>query len=204
MSVRSEILGWIAARAGDIITDTSDVIDVADRVAGAAALDAAAFAAELLDLGRVLGESVRTPDAFGQLLLLPDFDTDTGRDGVVLLSAVAMAIAIGRVAWPSRPAARKARTSFIDRAHAAYGVTAQLGPDLHMWLSALVGTAVRLVSDLAANATPMVRVDSGVSLPSTVIAYQMYGDAKRAAGLVDISGSATPMIMPAGFEALAS
>ena len=204
MSARSEILGWIAARAGDILADVSDVVDVADRLAVAEALDAPAFAAEILDLARILGESTRSPSAFGQLLLVPDFDTDVGRDGVTLISAVAMAIAIGRVSWPSRPAARKARSSFVERAHAAYAVTAALGPELHMWLAGLVAVAVRLVSDLAANATPMVHVESGVSLPSTVIAYHLYGDAKRAQGLVDISGSATPLIMPSGFEALAS
>lgn len=203
-SAMDEILAWLSARAAEIVTDADDIVLVADRVAAAVDLDAAAFAAEILDLARILGESVRTEAQFKALATFPDFDTDIGRNGVTLLAAVAQALAIGRVDWLSRPRARAARTAFVDLAHQAYAVAAPFGPDLYGWLANLVSVAVRLVSDRAANATPVVTVESGISLPSTVLAYQLYGDAKRAAGLVDISGAATPLIMPVRFEALAS
>jgi hypothetical protein len=199
-----EILAWLSARASEIVTDADDTASVADRLAVASSLDAAAFAAEVLDLSRIIGESVRTAAGFKALAVFPEFDSDIGRDGVTLLATVAQALAIGRVDWPSRPAARAARTAFVDLAHQAYAVAAPLGPDLYAWLAGLVSVAVRLVSDRAASATPMVTVESGLSLPSTVLAYQLYGDANRAASLVDIARSATPLIMPARFEALAS
>jgi hypothetical protein len=199
-----EILAWLSARASEIISDADDSVLVADRLAAADTLSGAAFAAEILDLARIIGESVRTEAQFKALAVFPDFDTATGRDGVTLLAAVAQALAIGRIDWLSRPRARMARSAFVDLAHQAYAVAAPLGPDLYAWLGNLVSVAVRLVSDRAANATPMVTVESGISLPSTVLAYQLYGDANRAEGLVDISGASTPLIMPARFEALAS
>ncbi len=73
--------------------------------------------------------------------------------------------------------------------------------DLYRYLSRLIEIAVLIVSEQAANAVPIVRVETGVSLPSSVLAYQLYGDATRAQSLVDIARSATPMIMPVAFEA---
>jgi hypothetical protein len=199
-----EVIAWLEACAAEIVTDVDDAVMVADRLAAASSIDAAAFASETIDLARVIGESVATEADFRRLSQMPEFEDFTARDAVFVLSAVGMAIGIGRVTWPSRPAARKARALLVDRAHLAYAVASPLGPKLLSWLSGLVAVAVRLVSDLAANATPVVHVESGVALPSTVLAYQLYGDANRAGGLVDISGSATPMVMPSGFEALAS
>jgi hypothetical protein len=199
-----EIIAWLAQKAAEIVIDEDDAIMVAGRLAVASSLDAAAFATEAIDLARVIGESVRTAAQFQALVIFAEFDTDTGRDGTTVLSAIAMAIGIGRVAWSSRPAARKARTLLVDQAHAAYAIAGRLGPDLYAWLAGMVAVAVRLISDLAANATPMVTVESGLSLPSTVLAYQLYADSARAGALVEIAGSATPMIMPGRFEALAS
>lgn len=202
--VREELVSWLSVRAAEIVTDASDSAMMADRLAAAGDLDAAAFAGELLDLSRILGESARDAAAFKSLLTLPEFDDDGAREAALVCSTVAVAIAIGRVNWPSRRDARKARGLLIERAHLAYPVAGADGPDLYGWLANLVAIAVRLISDIAANATPIVQVQSGISLPSTVLAYQMYGDAKRAAGLVDIAGSATPMVMPVKFEALAT
>ena len=76
--------------------------------------------------------------------------------------------------------------------------------DLYQYLSRLVEIAVLIVSDQAANAVPIVRVETQMSLPSTVLAYQIYGDAARAGSLVDIARSTTPMLMPISFDALES
>jgi prophage DNA circulation protein len=78
------------------------------------------------------------------------------------------------------------------------------GSDLYGWLAGLNAMAVRVVSNIAADAVPLVRVETGVSLPSSVLAYKLYGDATRAEGLVDIARSMTPMLMPSVFEALES
>lgn len=202
--MRGEVIAWLAVRAAEIVTDADDTAMLAGRLEIATDLDAGTFAAEITDIARVIGESVRGEVSFRSLLALPDFEDTAARDAVHVLSAVGMAIGIGRVTWSSRRTARQARGLLIDRAHLAYAVAGPLGPDFYAWLSALVALAVRLISDVAANATPIVRVESGISLPSTVLAYQLYGDAKRASGLVDIAGAATPMVMPAAFEALAS
>ncbi len=48
----------------------------------------------------------------------------------------------------------------------------------------------------------MVTVETGISLPSTLLAYKLYGDPARAGALCDVAGSMTPALMPARFEAL--
>ncbi len=70
------------------------------------------------------------------------------------------------------------------------------GAPLYAWLQALGATGLRILSDIAANAVPMVRVETGISLPSSVLAYRLYGDAGRAEGLCGVARSLTPMLMP--------
>jgi prophage DNA circulation protein len=202
-SVRDEITAWLSGRTAVVVDDGGDLAAMADRLAAVPDLGAAAFAAEILDLARILGESARTATAFRALLVTGDFDHDGARETVLILSAAAAALSIGRVAWLSRPAARRARGDLVGRAQEAYAVARGFEPDLYAWLSGLVAVAVRLVSAIAADATPIVRVESGISLPSTVLAYRMYGDATRAGQLVDIAGAGTPMVMPVAFDALA-
>lgn len=103
--------------------------------------------------------------------------------------------------------ARAARTRIAAAGEAGLAAVSGMGgegADLYAWLSNLVSVSVRVVSEIAANAVPVVRVATKLSLPSSVLAYQLYGDASRAQGLVEIAGSATPLLMPASFEALAS
>lgn len=204
VTARDEIAAWLAGRTAAVVADGDDLVAIADRLAAVGGLEAAAFAAEAIDIARILGESVRSAAAFRAVLVTGEFDTSAARDMTTILSAAAAALAIGRVAWPSRPAARRARADLVTRAQAAYAVAQRFDPALLAWLSGLVGIAVRLVSQIAADATPIVRVESGISLPSTVLAYQLYGDAKRAAQVIEISGSGTPMLMPVAFDALAS
>lgn len=200
---RDEITAWLAARTAEVVTDGDDLVAVADRLASAPKLGADAFAAEILDLARLLGESAKSSASFRSLLASGDGDDTTATDTIALLSAVAAAVSIGRVAWSSRPAARIARAQLVTRAQEAYVFARTFDPALYAWLSGLVAVAVRLVSQIAADATPIVRVESGVSLPSTVLAYQLYGDAGRAGAVVEFSGAGTPIVMPVAFDALA-
>lgn len=204
MTVRGEITAWLSVKAAGIVVDVDDIVDMADRLAAAPALGAAAFAAEILDIIRIIGESAKSEAAFRIMLDLGTFDADGARDVALILSAAGAAMSIGRVSWPSRPKARRARTDLSARAQEAYGVAGRFDPALLAWLTGLVAVAIRLVSQIAADATPIVRVESGISLPSTALAYQMYGDATRAGQLVEIAGSGTPMLMPVAFDALAS
>ncbi|QRM55151.1 hypothetical protein [Sinorhizobium sp. BG8] len=200
---RTVILDWVATVVADIVTDAEDEADIATRVAEAPDLDSAEFAAEIIDLTRIIGESVTDARGFAAFVVPETADTET-REAIVFLCAVGQALSAGRVSWPSRPSARNARASLGTIAEEAYAVAARLDPDLYAWLRNLVQVAIRLVSEIAANSTPMVRVAAGVSLPSTALAYQLYGDATRAAQLVEIADSSTPMLMPVSFDALAS
>jgi hypothetical protein len=201
---RAFILSWLSDLISTLVTDRVDIDDLTNRLEAAAALDAVAFSAEALELTRIAAESVSDPADFGRFIAPADMDDDTGKVFAVLV-AVGLSVVGPRIDWPSRPGARDARSAISVAAEAAFAVISELGAagaDLYAWLAGLVSIAIRVVSDIAANAVPMVRVETGISLPSTVLSYKLYADAGRAAGLMDIARSLTPMLMPSGFEAL--
>ncbi|SMD18472.1 hypothetical protein [Rhizobium sp. RU36D] len=203
---RNVILTWLADLAAALVSDPEDAADFARRVAVAAALPADGFAAEAMDLMRVVAESIDGADGFGRIVPPASADGETG-DAAAVMVAIGLAIAGARIDWPSRPRARAARQQIADAGERGLAVASAMGGDgaeLYGWLSSVISTSVRVVSDLAANAVPVVRVETGLSLPSTVLAYKLYGDAGRAQEIVDISGTMTPAIMPTSFEALAS
>lgn len=207
MSVdRDALCSWLSDLAAVIVQDADDLADVATRIVAAPDLLAAAFSTEILSLMRIVGESVTTIGGFDSLKAGTFADDETEAAGKILL-AVGLSLASGRVEWISRPQARAGRERISAAGDAALAVVSTIGADaaaLYGWLSRLVQTSVRLVSDLAADLAPVGRVETGISMPSTVIAYKLYGDAGRAASLVDIAGSSTPMLMPIGFDALES
>ena len=203
---RSFIVGWLSDLVAELVHDELDRRDGEKRLAAAAVLAAEEFAGEVLSLIRIIVESVDAPAAFDRMSAPQADEVETG-DAVAVLLAVGLAVAGVKVAWPSRPMARAARTRIAAAGEAGLAAVSGMGgegADLYAWLSNLVSVSVRVVSEIAANAVPVVRVATKLSLPSSVLAYQLYGDASRAQGLVEIAGSATPLLMPASFEALAS
>jgi prophage DNA circulation protein len=204
---KTTILSWLADLSAAIVVDPEDLADVSSRIAVAVSLDAATFATEALSLTRIIAESVNDSAGFDRWSIAQTIAAGDTRDAMSVLLAAALSISGGRVDWPSRPQAGKARSRIVDAGDAALVVASSMGgdgADLYGWLSSLTEVASRLISDLAANAVPIVKVATGLSMPSTVLAYQLYGDANRAGALVDISSSATPLVMPALFDALAS
>ncbi|MQB36884.1 hypothetical protein DXT97_08735 [Agrobacterium tumefaciens] len=198
------ICDWLGSLATTIVTDALDAESIATRLDTAPTLSAEAFAMEGLSLMRVIAESVSSSSGFDTLRSGQFDDAETTDVGSILL-AVGLAIAGGRADWVSRPQARAGRDRIASAGDAALSVVSAMGAngvDLYVWLSALTNIAVRLVSDQAADAVPVVRVETGISLPSTFLAYQLYGDAGRAASLVEIAGVSTPMLMPSAFNAL--
>ncbi|NTF32300.1 hypothetical protein [Rhizobium skierniewicense] len=201
---KQALCDWLDSLATTLVTDRLDSQDVSARLEAAPSLEAEAFALESLTLMRIVAESVISPSGFDRLRIGQFDDGDTERAAAVLL-AVGLAVAGGRSQWISRPQARMGRdriSSSGDLALAAVAATGADGVDLYVWLSRLVNVAVRLVSDQAADAVPIVRIETGISLSSTLLAYQLYGDAARAESLVDIAGVSTPMLMPSAFNAL--
>lgn len=198
------ICEWLGSLATTIVTDMLDAENIAARLDAAPVLSADDFAMESLSIMRVVAESVSSASGFDTLRSGQFEDAETANAGSVLL-AVGLAIAGGRADWISRPQARAGRDRIASAGDAALSVVSAMGAngvELYVWLSALTNIAVRLVSDQAADAVPVVRVETGISLPSTFLAYQLYGDAGRAAGLVEIAGVSTPMLMPSAFNAL--
>lgn len=203
---RQTILDWISDLSASIVADEEDLADITTRVVAAIELSADEFASEALDLMRVVAENASEPSHFDQLALLPVVTGDT-LSACSIMQALALSIAGGRIDWPSRPEARRVRSRVADTGDAGLSAASSLGgdgADLYAWLSSVVAISVRVISDIAANAAPIVKVSTGISLPSTVLAYQLYGDAARAQGMIEIAGAATPLVMPTTFDALAS
>lgn len=203
---RDTILSWLADLSAAIVTDVDDLADVSARIAASPDLDADAFATEALSLMRVIAESVDEPADFDRLAQ-PVVAGGLTADVIAIMIGLGLAVAGCRPDWPSRPMARRARSRVSAAGEAATVAIDKLGgdgADLYAWSTSVTAIAVRVISDLAADAAPVIKVATGISMPSTVLAYQLYGDANRAAGLVDIAGSATPLVMPVLFDALAS
>ncbi|MBB3608674.1 hypothetical protein [Rhizobium sp. BK602] len=204
---KGTILSWLADLCAAIVTDDDDLADTAGRITDAADLGASDFAAEALDIMRVIAESVTDAAGFDRIVIPDTVAAGDTRDAMTVLVALGLAIGGCRVDWRARPQARKARSRIASAGSDGLAVASAMGgdgADLYSWLSSIIDVACRLISDIAANAVPIVKVQTGVSLPSTVLAYQLYGDAARAADLVDVAGSATPLVMPTLFDALAS
>ncbi|ARO22949.1 hypothetical protein TAL182_CH01136 [Rhizobium sp. TAL182] len=203
---RQTVLAWLADLSATIVSDVDDLADVTARIAAAPGLDAAAFAAEALALTRIIAESVTAPADFDRFSI-PATATGETAQAFAILVAMGSAIAGCRAEWPSRPAARRARSQVSSAGDAGAAGASTLGgdgADLYAWLTAVTAISCRLISEIAADAAPVIRIETGISLPSTVLAYQLYGDAARAGALIDLAGSATPMVMPTLFDALAS
>jgi hypothetical protein len=201
---KQAICDWLGSLATTLVLDALDAEDVAARLEVAQMLSADAFAIESLSLIRIIGESVSTASGF-DTLRPAEFNDEETANAAAILFAVGLAIAGGRADWISRPQARAGRDRIASAGDAALRVVSAMGADgvdLYVWLSALTNIAVRLVSNQAADAVPVVRVETGISLPSTFLAYQLYGDASRAGSLVEIAGVSTPMLMPSAFNAL--
>jgi hypothetical protein len=202
---RAAVLAWLSGLAATIVTDADDLSDFSARAQVAGGLSSADFAAEALSLMQMIGESVATRADFFAIMPPATADAETV-SATRILAAFGLALGAGRVVWRSRPEARAGRARLSatgDDGLAAASALGADGADLYGWLSAVIAVSVRLISEIAASATPMVRVETGLSLPSTLLAHRLYGDASRAGELVDGSGSDTPILMPTRFEALA-
>ncbi|HAU74613.1 MAG TPA: hypothetical protein DCW88_03500 [Agrobacterium sp.] len=201
---KTEICDWLGNLAATLVTDSLDAQSLSARLEVAPTLGTESFALECISLMRVIAESVNSPSGFDTLRSGQFGTAETGNAAAVLF-AVGLSVAGGRADWVSRPQARAGRDRIAAAGDIGLAVVSSMGADgvdLYLWLSELVNISVRLVSDQAADAVPVVRVETGISLPSTFLAYQLYGDAGRADSLVEIAGVSTPMLMPSAFSAL--
>ncbi len=68
MTIQTDIADWIGDLAHLVITDADDLADVSDRAEALAAMTGGTYAAEALDLVRIVGESASVPADFAALV----------------------------------------------------------------------------------------------------------------------------------------
>jgi hypothetical protein len=187
-----EAFSLLLELADRLVRDGEDLA----RVAGFAAAGTVGAA---LDLARLVGEASE-PSSFS------DAASKMQPDGVAARYCLAVAgcFAAVRADYPSRQDAIAARARLSTEVADIYPLLGLAGADAVNFLVRLSGAAVRALSEIAASRAPLVRVETNLSLPSTVLAYDLYAAPERAAELVQRNRSATPLIMPATIEAVAT
>ena len=194
-------LGAIGARRCD---QADDLTLIARDLARVQPGSGAAAAAAMLDAARIIGEA----GAPAGVLEDTEAPLETGEaalDALLTILAVTMAAyAFVRQDYPASQDAAAAREDLLARAALAYDLAGPgLSDEVFGYVATLVGEAALQLSRTAADRAPLVRVETGLSLPSTVIAWQLYRDPGRASEIVDRNKAATPAVMPTAFEALA-
>lgn len=111
----------------------------------------------------------------------------------------------------------EARTDFADRQSATAArnrinaamddatdrIAETLGQNVVGVLSAAARQCSTQIVKLSADLQPIVQVGTAASVPSTVLAWELYGDPSRALELVKRNRVGTPLFMPTSIEAVA-
>ena len=186
---------WLSALASLLLSGEDDQAQMQRYLAVLATGDATGF----LQACKLLGEAadpVELVDAIGTL---------ADDDALALVGALVMhAFAAVRMDYRSRQDASAARAVLAAKAQAAYQqIGTSFGYEVLDWTVRLIGAAVVELSAIAARRAPIVRVETGQSLPSALLAFDLYGDPSRGQEVADRNRSGTSMIMPVRFEALA-
>ncbi len=192
-----EALALLTDLAERLIADVEDLAAV--RLLGLSAqIGGSEGIAALLKLARLVGEAAE-PDALAAAIAAAQ---PSGALAELAL-AVAGCFAAVRATYPSRQDATAARARIAATADLLYPRLAAAGPDAVNFLVRLAGQTVLSLSAIAASRAALVRVETNISLPSSLLAYDLYGDPGRAAELVGRNHVATPLVMPAIIEAVA-
>lgn len=190
---------WLSVLIERFLTSPSD-LRLAQKHLAALPSGGDAGGRAALEACRLLGEAAA--DSAG---LIDALDSVEGPLPLDLLGmAVVHSFAAVKAPYPARPDAQAARARLVARAQLAVEAAGDaFGFEVHGWLSRLTGEAAVQISRIAAARAPLVRVETGFSLPAHLIAYDLYGDPARDSELVARARCATPMLMPVSFEALA-
>ena len=196
----------LAAVAGVAGLSADDpVISAVAAFAAAASgeFDPSAFASGLVSAWRLAALNA-VPQDIAPLIAaeLPPADGTSARDAERMAMAGALAVAIVRVNYAARRDARTAREAFSATVAPVLETAGAFSAEAWSWLSAATGEAALALSRTAADRAPLVRVETGVSLPSTVLAHRLYGDPNRASELVERNRVSTPVLMPTILEAV--
>lgn len=189
-------MDWIIALAARWIVAVDDLAEAEPLLD---ALHGSGAAVAFLDLARLIGE-VGDPDG-----LIGELDDEDQSDPLVAIgSLVAACFAAVRADYPSQREAVAARARLSGQANAAYAVIGSaFGADALAFTVRIAGEAIVQLSRHPANMTPLITVESAISMPSSWLAWRLYGDPSRGGELVQRNRSGTPLMMPATIEALA-
>ena len=191
-------LTYLSSLARELVSGGDDLVRV-DALLVAAQGGGESGVIALLDLAQLIGEAAddagAVPAALDRII---DVDALWVVSGLVVASFAAV-----RADYSSRQDAQSARAAISARAETVYSVAGIFGADVIDWLVSLTGITVVYLSRTAAERSPAVRVETGVSLPSTLLAYDLYGSAARAGEIVDRNRISTSLVMPVSFEAVA-
>lgn len=196
-------LAAVAGVAGLSADTTYLAAEAAFAEAGAAGDVEGAFAAGLVSAWRLAALSA-VPRDIAPLIAaeLPPADGTAVRAAERMTMAAALAVAVVRVDHAARRDARAAREAFAATVAPVLETAGAFSAEAWSWLASATGEAALALSRTGADRAPLVRVEIGVSLPSTVLAHRLYGDANRAAELVERNRVSTPVLMPTVLEAL--
>ncbi|APH71451.1 DNA circularization N-terminal domain-containing protein [Aquibium oceanicum] len=199
--------GLAAAGAVTRIAGIAGAVGLAGNAAWLAAQAALAEAATVANLAEAW-RIAALRGAAGELApivaaSIPAADATVETDAERLVMAAALSVAVVRVDYPSRRDAMQARERFARTVAPVIETAGDFSDEAFAWISGISGEAALALSRAAADKAPVVRVETNLSLPSTVLAYRLYGDATRAGELVERNGVRTPVFMPVVLEALA-
>jgi prophage DNA circulation protein len=197
-----EALRTEAGITGDAADDLAGRIE--DLAVGDFAAGPEAWLAAAGDIARDLAREADTSTAvtFRTYALAADTSTVTGTAMASLIGSAAAMVTAG-ADYAARQDAVAARSSLADMADTAREAVATLGYAAAEWYGGLIGAALDAMSRDAANLKPLVRVETGLSLPSSLVAWKLYGDPARAGELVARNKVATACFMPAALTAVA-
>lgn len=193
-----DILTILSGLARELILDADDLAAF-DVLAVSAQAGGAGGWTSVLEMARLIGEAADDAGAVVRALDRVQEDSSLWR----VAGLVAACFAVTRASYPSRQDAQAARSAINTRAETAYRQAGVYGSEAIEWLVSLAGITALHLSRTAAERAPAVRVETGLSLPSTLLAYDLYADAGRAGELVDRNRIGTPLVMPVAFEAVA-
>ncbi|WP_299864383.1 hypothetical protein [uncultured Hoeflea sp.] len=191
---------WIVANASLVTNpDDSALLTAYATTAAGSGVKAAAAA---IRAAIVIGESVRDSAEAERLIASAVTAKDANQAATLVIASVAASLGAPRADWRNARAAQAARTALselLDLAYAECG--ARFGADALRAVSEIGGASIRALSELSATLVPIVRVETGISQPSALLAWDLYADPNRAGDMVATAGSVTPMLMPIAFDA---
>jgi hypothetical protein len=189
----------ILSDLADRMLDDSEDLAAAARLAAAATSGDGAGVGALLGLARLIGEA---SDSGALSTALRGVAPESPMTLLVIF--VAECFAAAHADYPTRQDATAVRSRMAGAADALYPLLAPAGPDAVDFVARIAGRLVQGLSAQAANRAPLVRVELNLSLPSALLAWQLYADPARAGELVARNHVGTAMLMPATFEAVAT